>query len=39
MDARKPLIVRFATAWLAILLLVGLWQGYGAWALGGNNAG
>lgn len=39
MDAQKPLIVRLVTAWLGILLLVGLWRGYGAWLSGGNHAG
>ena len=38
MDAQKPLIVRLVAAWLVILLVVGLWQGYGAWLLGGDDA-
>jgi len=38
MDAQKPLIVRLVTVWLAVLLVVGLWQGYGAWLLSGNHA-
>jgi len=25
--------------WLAVVLLMGLWQGYGAWLLGGDHAG
>lgn len=34
----RPL-VRLAGAWLALALLLGLWQGYGAWWLGGGHAG
>jgi hypothetical protein len=40
MDARK-LKVRIehcASALLAVLLLIGLWQAYGAWLLGGGVA-
>ena len=45
MDAQKPnlevshvtpLVVRLAGAWLAIVLAVGLWQGYGQWLLSGG---
>ena len=41
MDAKiaKPLVVRVVNGWLAILIACGLWQGYGAWLLGGNDAG
>ena len=39
MDAQKPLVVRLVTGWLAILVLVGLWQGYGAWLSSGSDAG
>lgn len=38
MDAQKPLIARLVTAWLLIVLMIGLWQGYGAWLLGGGDA-
>jgi len=40
MDAQtpRPLFVRLVTGWLVILLLAGLWQGYGAWLLGGSDA-
>lgn len=39
MDAQtsKPLGVRLVTGWLVILLVAGLWQGYGAWLLGGGD--
>jgi hypothetical protein len=33
--ATRPLVVRLAAAWLALLLAVGLWQGFGAWLLSG----
>ena len=41
MDAQvvKPLVVRVVTGWLVFLLAFGLWQGYGAWLLGVNDAG
>ena len=41
MDAKvaKPWVVRVVNGWLGILLACGLWQGYGAWLLGGNDAG
>ena len=35
----RPLVVRLVTVWLAVVLLMGLWQGYGAWLLGGDHAG
>jgi hypothetical protein len=31
--------VRLVTAWLAVLLALGLWQGYGVWLFGGRDAG
>jgi len=31
--APRPLAVGLAAAWLALLLAVGLWQGYGQWLL------
>jgi hypothetical protein len=30
----RPLVVRLIVAWLAIVLGIGLWQGYGVWLLG-----
>jgi hypothetical protein len=41
MDAQitKPLAVRLATGWLVVLLLSGLWQGYGAWLSGAGDGG
>jgi hypothetical protein len=41
MDAQivKPLVVRLMAGWLAVLLALGLWQGYGAWLLGSSDAG
>lgn len=41
MDARskKPLVVRLVAGWLAILLVSGLWQGYGAWLFGAVDVG
>jgi len=39
MDAHKPLVVRLVTGWLIIVLVVGLWRGYGRWLLGGGDAG
>jgi hypothetical protein len=38
-QAAKPLGVRLVTGWLVILLVAGLWQGYGAWLLGGGDGG
>ena len=35
----RPLIIRLTGACLALVLLIGLWQGYGAWLLGGIHAG
>jgi hypothetical protein len=35
----RPLVVRVVAAWLAAVLVVGLWQGYGAWLSGGSHAG
>ncbi len=32
----RTLVVRLVVAWLAIVLGIGLWQGYGAWLLGGG---
>lgn len=32
----RPIFVRWAIAWLAIVLCAGLWQGYGQWLLGGG---
>ena len=32
----RPLAVRLWVTWLAALLALGLWQGYGAWLLGGG---
>jgi hypothetical protein len=29
----RPLLARLAVSWLALLLAVGLWQGYGRWFL------
>ena len=29
----RPLVVRLAIACLAVLLCVGLWQGYGEWLM------
>lgn len=39
--APRPLVAGLAAAWLALLLVVGLWQGYGRWLLGeaGGHAG
>jgi len=34
----RPLVVRLVVAWLAVVLGVGLWQGYGQWLLGGVGA-
>ena len=39
MDAHKPLVVRLVTGWLVIVLVAGLWQGYGAWFFRGAHAG
>jgi len=33
----RPLIFRLVAAWLVILLVIGLWQGYGAWLLDDND--
>jgi hypothetical protein len=35
----QPIFVRCVAAWLAVVLVLGLWQGYGAWLLGGIHAG
>ena len=35
MDARKNLAARIVFGALVLLLVVGLWQGYGMWLLGG----
>ena len=35
----KRLVVRLAIGWLVLLLVSGLWQGYGAWLLGGRDGG
>jgi len=35
----KRLVVRLASGWLVVLLVSGLWQGYGAWLLGGGHGG
>jgi hypothetical protein len=32
----SPLVVRLVAAWFAILLAIGLWQGYGPWLLSGG---
>ena len=32
----RPLVVRLWAAWLAAVLALGLWQGYGAWLLSGG---
>jgi len=32
----RALVVRLVVAWLAIVLGIGLWQGYGVWLLGGG---
>lgn len=32
-----PHAVRLLIAWLAAVLAVGLWQGYAAWLMGGDN--
>jgi len=34
----RPLIARWLVAWLAVVLGVGLWQGYGQWLLGDGGA-
>ena len=34
----RPIVFRWVVAWLAIVLAVGLWQGYGQWLLGGGGA-
>jgi hypothetical protein len=34
LSRRNILVVRVVAAWLAALLAVGLWQGYGAWLFG-----
>jgi hypothetical protein len=41
MDAQiaKSLVVRLVAGWLVLLLVSGLWQGYGAWLLGGAHGG
>jgi len=36
-DAR-PIVVRLVIAWLAVLIALGAWQGYGQWLLGGAAA-
>jgi len=35
MDVRKTLAARIIFGALVVLLVVGLWQGYGTWLLGG----
>jgi hypothetical protein len=32
-NSRPAWFVRLAATWLALLLALGLWQGYGAWLL------
>ncbi|HEY6126117.1 MAG TPA: hypothetical protein VIV63_15805 [Steroidobacteraceae bacterium] len=32
----RPLFRRLSLAWLAVLIALGLWQGYGTWLLGGG---
>jgi hypothetical protein len=34
----RPQIARFVAVWLAIVLAIGLWQGYGRWLLSGVDA-
>lgn len=33
----RPLIFRLVAAWLFILLVLGLWQGYGVWLWSGSD--
>ena len=35
----RPWVVRAVGVCLVIVLVVGLWQGYGVWLLGGRRAG
>lgn len=35
----RPLVVRLAGVWVALVLVLGLWQGYGAWLLRNTHAG
>jgi hypothetical protein len=35
----RPLVVRLVSAWLALVLVLGLWQGYGAWLSRSHHAG
>ena len=34
----RPLVFRLVVAWLAVVLTVGLWQGYAQWLLGSGGA-
>jgi len=34
--AVRPLVIRLWVTWLAAVLALGLWQGYGAWLLSGG---
>jgi len=34
----RPFVVRLVIAWLAVLIALGTWQGYGHWLLGGGGA-
>jgi len=35
----RPLVVRLVSVLLAFVLVLGLWQGYGAWLLRSTHAG